>query len=95
MLVGVSIGGVTGIFCAIIVYFWKGSALVSGVIACAMIINCLVATTFGSMTPIILRKLKWDPAVGSGVIVTTFTDCAGFFSFLGIATLALKYFGQA
>ncbi|MGE3973284.1 MAG: magnesium transporter [Bdellovibrionales bacterium] len=94
MLVGVSIGAVTGVCCAFIVYFWKGSLLVSGVIATAMIINCFIATTFGSMIPIILRKLKWDPAVGSGVIVTTFTDCAGFFSFLGIATLALKYFGN-
>jgi len=93
--VGITIGTVTGLFCGLLVFFWKNSALVGIVICCAMIINSLVATTFGSLIPIALKKLKWDPAVGSGVIVTTLTDVAGFFSFLGIATLALKYFGPS
>ncbi len=92
ILVGLSIGSVTGVVSGVFVYFWKHSAMVGAVICCALVINSLIATTFGALIPIALKELKWDPAVGSGVIVTTLTDCAGFFSFLGIATLALKYF---
>lgn len=92
--VGITIGTITGVFCGLIVYLWKGSWMVGTVICCAMIINSFIATTFGSLIPIGLKKLNWDPAVGSGVIVTTLTDVGGFFSFLGIATLGLKYFGQ-
>jgi len=92
VLVGLGIGTATGIFCGILVYFWKHDLMVAVVITIAMIINSIVATATGASIPILLKKLKWDPAVGSGVLVTTCTDCAGFFSFLGIASLGLKYF---
>jgi magnesium transporter len=39
----------------------------------------------------VMKRLKLDPALGSGVIVTTFTDCCGFLSFLGLANLLLGY----
>ena len=32
-------------------------------------------------------KLKFDPAIGGGVIVTTVTDIVGFFTFLGVASI--------
>ena len=59
-----------------------------------MILNSLVATTVGSLVPVMLKKLNFDPAAGSGVIVTMITDSFGFFSFLGIASLGLKHFGH-
>ena len=43
----------------------------------------------GAAVPLLLKALNQDPALGSGVIVTTFTDVFGFFSFLGIGTLLL------
>jgi magnesium transporter len=43
----------------------------------------------GAAVPLALKALKQDPALGSGVIVTTFTDAFAFFSFLGIATLLM------
>jgi len=58
------------------------------VIACAMIINLLVAAISGSLLPSILIAMKIDPAIAGGVVLTTVTDVAGFFTFLGLATWA-------
>ena len=41
--------------------------------------------------PVALKRLRVDPAVATGVLVTTLTDCAGFLSFLGLATLLLRF----
>ncbi|HKB08340.1 MAG TPA: magnesium transporter, partial [Candidatus Polarisedimenticolia bacterium] len=48
------------------------------------------AGTAGAAIPLVLKWLKLDPALGSGVIVTTFTDCCGFLSFLGLGTVFLN-----
>jgi magnesium transporter len=53
----------------------------------AMVTNNLVAGLSGVMVPITLDRLRIDPAVSSAVFVTTCTDCLGFLSFLGLATL--------
>ena len=89
---GVIIGVVMGIMAGTLVFFWKSNIMVAGVICMSMALNSLVASSFGALVPITLYKLKWDPATGSGVIVTMITDIFSFFSFLGIATLGLKYF---
>ncbi len=91
-LSGLSIGVIMGIFAGILVYFWKDSTLVASVICASMILNSIVASSFGAMVPIFLYKFKKDPATGSGVIVTMVTDIFSFFSFLGIASLGLMYF---
>jgi magnesium transporter len=90
--VGLSLGLVTGICAGFVVYLWKGNSTVGIVIGIAMVLNSLVASGMGAVIPILLKRMKWDPASGSGVLVTALTDSFGFFSFLGIATLAMKYF---
>ena len=45
----------------------------------------------GFLVPVILKKLKVDPALASAVFVTTFTDVLGFFFFLGLATIFINY----
>lgn len=62
--------------------------LLGGVIAVAMVVNLLVAGVAGSLLPSVLRAMKIDPALAGGVVLTTITDVAGFFVFLGLATLA-------
>ena len=52
-----------------------------------MIIAMVLAGLAGALVPITLRRIGQDPAVASSIILTTVTDIAGFFSFLGIATL--------
>ena len=91
--VGVTIGIMTGVAAGLLTYVWKGNLMVSVIICISMIINSLLASVAGSVVPITLKKMGWDPATGSGVLVTMFTDIISFFSFLGIATLGLQIFG--
>ena len=57
------------------------------VIGLAMLVNMIAGALGGILIPMVLEKVKADPAVASGTFVTTVTDVVGFFSFLGIATL--------
>jgi magnesium transporter len=57
------------------------------VIGLAMICNLLAGALGGILVPLVLHRFRADPAISSGVFVTTVTDVVGFFSFLGIATL--------
>ena len=52
-----------------------------------MVINMMVAGVSGAILPIFFERIGIDPAVASGVFVTTVTDVVGFFAFLGLATL--------
>ena len=63
--------------------------LLGGIIAGAMIINLVVAGIAGVALPLLLDRMKVDPAVASGVFVTTITDVVGFFAFLGLASIFL------
>lgn len=89
----VSISLLNGMIFAIIVgciaYIWFDMMLLGVVIALSMVINLFIAGLVGSMTPLILKRAGVDPAVGSSVILTFFTDAIGFFSFLGLATWIL------
>ena len=86
---GCLFAAVTGV----ITYLWfrdlNNSGLLGGIIAGAMIINLVVAGIAGVALPLILTRIKIDPAVASGVFVTTITDVVGFFAFLGLASLVL------
>lgn len=89
--VGLLNGIVNGLITALIEYSWKGSYMLGIVLCLSMIVNLLIASFFGMIIPLSLKWLKIDPAVASAVILTTFTDCIGFLSFLGLATLFIKY----
>ncbi|WP_193173213.1 magnesium transporter [Nisaea nitritireducens] len=73
--------------CGIGVFFWSGSIGLVLVIALSMVIAMVAAGIAGALVPIVLSRLGQDPAVASSIILTTVTDVAGFFSFLGIATI--------
>ena len=89
-LVGLGNGLINGLVCAAVVAAFYNSAWLGVIIALAMMINMIVAGVAGSLIPVLLRRLNVDPAVASSVFVTTCTDVAGFFSFLGIATFLLN-----
>lgn len=73
------------------VALWQQNAVLGFVIGLAMIGNLIVAGVTGALIPLILKALHIDPALASSVIVTTFTDCAGFAFSLGLATLLIQY----
>jgi len=62
-----------------------------GVMMLAMILNLLLAALMGVLIPLVMTKLKRDPAIGSSVMITAITDTGGFFIFLGLATLFLLH----
>lgn len=73
--------------CGIGVYAWSGSLGLVVVIAMSMVLAMVAAGFAGALVPILLTRVGQDPAQSSSIILTTVTDVAGFFSFLGIATL--------
>jgi magnesium transporter len=88
---GATTGLVNGVVLAAITYAWKGQALLSFVLGFALLLNMLVAAVVGTLVPIALKTFRVDPAIASSVIITTFTDVFGFFSFLGLATLLIRF----
>lgn len=86
ILVGLLNGVALAITCGIAVYFWSDSFGLTVVIAIAMLLSMLAAGIAGALVPIILTRVGQDPATASSIILTTVTDVAGFFSFLGTAT---------
>lgn len=61
----------------------------AGIFSAAMMINLVAAALAGALIPLILHRLKIDPALASGILLTTVTDVLGFFVFLGLATWLL------
>ncbi|MBT5066823.1 MAG: magnesium transporter, partial [Halieaceae bacterium] len=55
------------------------------IIAFAIVINLITAGIAGASLPLILDRLRIDPALAGGVVLTTITDVVGFFAFLGVA----------
>jgi magnesium transporter len=80
-------GIAVAITCGIGVFFWSGSVGLVLVIAVSMVLAMVAAGFAGALVPIMLTRLGQDPAQSSSIILTTVTDVAGFFSFLGIATM--------
>jgi magnesium transporter len=88
-----AVGLINGMMFAVIMglfaWWWFGSDMLGVVIGAAMVINLLAAALAGILVPLALDHFDIDPAVSSGVFVTTVTDVVGFFAFLGLAALWL------
>ena len=84
-------GAMNGVAVAVVtalgVYLWSDSAGLALVIGTAMVGSMVIAGIAGASVPMVLTALNQDPAQASSVILTTVTDCMGFLSFLGLATL--------
>ena len=90
IVVGIFNGVAVGVVIGVIAYLWKGMPVLGLVLGLAMIINVFAGTLIGTLIPLSLKWLKADPALGSHIFVTAFTDAFGFFAFLGLATIFLK-----
>jgi magnesium transporter len=87
MLVGLVNGIGFAVITGIVAVIWFKIPGLGFVIGLAMVCNLIAGALGGILIPIVLEKMRADPAVASGTFVTTVTDVVGFFSFLGIATL--------
>ena len=85
------VGVINGVAVALVtslgVYIWSRSAGLALVIGMAMVASMAIAGVTGALIPILLSALGQDPAQSSSIVLTTVTDVAGFFSFLGLATV--------
>jgi magnesium transporter len=91
--VGIGNGIVLGAVAAAVVWVTRGNPMLGVLLCAAMIINMFVAATAGTLVPLGLRAANVDPALASSVFITTMTDIFGFASFLGLATIFLRYLG--
>jgi magnesium transporter len=88
---GVIHGLLLGVAVALLAYIWKGNYMLGAVLGMAMVGNMFIAGLTGAGIPLLLTRLRVDPAVASAVVVTTCTDVFGFFLFLGLATVLVGY----
>ena len=89
--VGMLSGVVIGLLIALGAMLLEGNPIFGIVTGAAMFLNMMLANIAGYFIPVILEKCHVDPALASGVFVTTVTDVLGFLFFLGLATVALPY----
>lgn len=87
---GIIVGFLCGLVAAVFAFLYQGNIYFGLILFLAMTINLAVAGFGGAIVPLILKGMKLDPAQGSGVIVTMFTDVAGFFVYLSLAKLFLE-----
>ena len=89
----IAVGGLNGLLWALVVglvtAYWFGTWHIAAIIAAAMLINLLAAAAVGVLVPLALRRFEIDPALSAGVIITTFTDCIGFATLLGLGAIFL------
>ena len=89
LLVGLVNGALFAVIAGGVTWAWFGNPGLAVVIGLAMIVNLVVAGLGGAAVPLVLERFGIDPAVASGVFVTTITDVVGFLAFLGLGTLLL------
>ncbi len=89
LAVGLLNGVGWSIVVAIFTYLWFGDWRIGGVIAAAMIINLFMAALSGFGIPVLLKKMRIDPAIAGGVVLTTVTDVVGYMTFLGLGAALL------
>jgi magnesium transporter len=83
---GLFLGIAVGVTAAI----WKGNWVLGLVLCIAMVGNMMIAALAGAGVPLLLRRLRLDPAASSAVFVTTLTDVFGFLLFLGMAAVFIQ-----
>jgi magnesium transporter len=87
LIAGALNGVVWALVVAVAAALWFSDGMLGLIIAAAIVINLITAGVTGALLPLTLQRLKIDPALAGGVVLTTVTDVVGFLSFLGLATV--------
>ncbi len=88
--IGLANGLSLGVLLGGVALLWKGNPWLGVVVGGAMAANTVVAVCLGGVIPLLLQRMRIDPALASGPILTTVTDMCGFFFVLSFATAALR-----
>ncbi|WP_430179931.1 magnesium transporter [Peribacillus simplex] len=88
-------GLITGLTCGtaiiLIVYIWQDDLMLGLLVGISIFITLIVATLAGSLVPLLMHKMKIDPAVASGPFITTINDIISVLIYFGLATLFMGY----
>jgi magnesium transporter len=91
--VGLINGLVLGLLLGAVAFFWKGNPWLGFVVGGALAANTMVSVILGGMLPLLLKRMKMDPALVSSPLLTTVTDMCGFFFVLSFAAAVLPKLG--
>lgn len=91
--IGIINGLVLGLLLGGVAFLWKGNPWLGAVVGGALAANTLVSVILGGMLPLVLKRLKLDPALVSSPLLTTVTDMCGFFFVLSFAAAILPKLG--
>jgi len=89
MITGAINGTINGTIVALVAILFNKNPLLGLILGVSMFVNLIVAGLFGTIIPLIMKRLGKDPASSAAVFITTATDISGFFIFLGLATILL------
>lgn len=92
VLTGLITGAITGVTIFLVVGIWKHNFPLGFVIGIAMLFAITVANLAGSLIPMVMDKLGFDPAVASGPFITTLSDLTSVLIYFNIASLFMGYF---
>lgn len=89
--VSLLIASVCGLIISVVAKFWMGNIILGAVVGCAMFFTITFAATLGVILPLTFNKLKIDPAVASGPVITTMNDTFSLLIYFTLISLMLKY----
>ncbi|WP_423410687.1 magnesium transporter [Heyndrickxia sp. MSNUG] len=88
---GLITGAICGVLVTFVVYFWHGEFYLGALVGISIFITLIIATLAGSLVPLLMHRLKIDPAVASGPFITTINDIISILIYFGIATAFMSY----
>ncbi|WP_407638876.1 magnesium transporter [Bacillus niameyensis] len=88
---GLITGSTCGVLVSLVIFIWKHDLFLGVLVGIAIVASLFVATIGGSLVPLIMHKLKIDPAVASGPFITTMNDITSILIYFGLATMFMSY----
>lgn len=88
---GLITGTVSGIIIAVVIYFWQSNIFLGLIVGVSIMASLVVATLAGALIPLLMERLKIDPAVASGPFITTINDIISIIIYFGMATSFMSY----
>jgi magnesium transporter len=85
-LTGLSIGFIFGVLVTLVTWGWQHNIELGVIVGAAMSLNMTIATVIGTCTPLVLKKMKIDPAGASGPVIATAIDVIGLAIYLTLVT---------
>ena len=89
VVLGIINGLALGILLGGVAMLWKKNVYLGLVVGAALMVNTTLSVILGGCLPLILKKVKLDPALVSSPVLTTVTDMCGFFLVLSLGTMVL------